>query len=182
MPSPSKEENVLRLFLESSPLKEWHFEEIVREARVTRAAANKWLKKLERERVLKRVKARGKFPHFTAGSNNPDYYARKKLYAFEQLYSSGLVSHLLSLEGAKTVIIFGSMAKGDWYRDSDVDIFVYGKVGKLDKHVYEMRLKRSIDLHIFERKSEISGIKTGLMQSIINGYVVKGSIQDIIKA
>ena len=33
MASPSKEENVLKLILENSPLKEWHFEEIAREAK-----------------------------------------------------------------------------------------------------------------------------------------------------
>ena len=181
MASPSKEESVLKLFLESSPLREWHFEEVVRKAKVTRAAANKWLKKYAKEGLLKRIKVKGKFPYFMAGSNNPVYYSRKRLYALEQLYNSGLISQLLSLKEAKTVIIFGSIAKGDWYKDSDIDIFIYGNAGSLDKHVYELRLKRSIELHIFENKSEISRIKTGLIQNIINGYVVKGSIQDIIK-
>ena len=58
MASASKEENVLKLILEQTPLKEWHFEEIVQEAHVTKAVANKWLKKYVREGILKRVKER----------------------------------------------------------------------------------------------------------------------------
>jgi len=49
MASPSKEEDVLRLILENSPFKEWHFEEIVKEAKITKAAANKWLNKYVKE-------------------------------------------------------------------------------------------------------------------------------------
>ena len=53
MASPSKEENVLKLILENSPLKQWHFEQIVREAKVTKTVANKWLKKYVSEDLIK---------------------------------------------------------------------------------------------------------------------------------
>src|SRR3990167_3004843 len=121
MASPSKEEKVLKLILENSPLKEWHFEEVVREAKVTRAVANKWLKKYVKRGLLKRIKEKGKFPYLTAGSGNTIYFSWKRMYALEQLHQSGLIAKLLSLQNAKTIIIFGSMSKGDWYKDSDVD-------------------------------------------------------------
>ncbi len=124
MASPSKEDNILKLILENSPLKEWHFEELVRSAKVTKLVANKWLKKYVSERLLNHVKEKGRFPHYTVGSNNTVYYSMKKIYALEQLHKSGLISKLLSLNKAKTVIIFGSTIKGDWYKDSDIDIFV----------------------------------------------------------
>ena len=73
MASPSKEENVLKLILEDSPLKEWHFQEIVRKAGVTKAVANKWLRKYTAEGLLNYTKEKGKFPYFTAGSNNHIY-------------------------------------------------------------------------------------------------------------
>ena len=179
MASPSKEENVLNLILENSPLKEWHFEETVREANITKAVANKWLKKYVKEGLLKKIKEKGKFPYFTAGNNNPKYYSWKRLYALEQLHKSGLLSRLLSLKGAKTVIIFGSIIMGDWYKDSDIDIFILGNADNFDKNAYESRLGRNIELHVFGDKKEIKEVKTGLIKNVINGYIVKGQIQDI---
>ena len=65
MPSQSKEDSVLKLILENSPLKEWHFEEIIKEAKITRSIANKWLKKYIKQGLLNKVKEKGKFPFFT---------------------------------------------------------------------------------------------------------------------
>ena len=179
MASPSKEENILELILENSPLKEWHFEEMVREAKVTKAVANKWLRKYIKERLLNYVKKKGKFPYFTVGSDNPVYYSLKRIYALEQLHKSGLIPKLLSLKTAKTIIIFGSIARWDWYKNSDIDIFVFGDISDFDKNIYELKLHRNIELHIFQNKEELQEVKTGIIKNIINGYVLKGQIQDI---
>jgi len=178
MGSESKENNVLKLILENSPTRHWHFEEIVKQAKITRAAANKWLKKYCEEGLLKRIKESGKFPYFTAGSNNPVYQSKKSIYALEQLYQSGLIAQLINLKNAKTIIMFGSIAKGDWYKGSDIDIFIYGKPERLEKEKYEKRLGRSIELHVFESKKEIKEVKTGLINNVINGYIIKGQLQD----
>ena len=39
---------------------------------------------------------------------------------------------------AKAVIIFGSFGRGDWHRDSDIDIFVYGNIETFNKEIYEV--------------------------------------------
>lgn len=181
MASPSKEENVLNLILENSPLKEWHFEEVVRKSEVTRLVANKWLKKYVNEGLLYYVKEKGKFPFFTVGNNNHFYYSLKRVYALERLHQSGLIPKLLSLKNAKTVILFGSIVRGDWYKNSDIDIFIFGSISGFDKNIYETKLHRNIELHIFQDKEEIREVKTGLVKNILNGYVVKGQIQDIVE-
>ncbi|MBI5392781.1 nucleotidyltransferase domain-containing protein [Candidatus Woesearchaeota archaeon] len=181
MATKSKEQDVLRLILENSPLKEWHFEEIVKTAKFTRMIASKWLKKYVKEGLLKRIKERGRFPYFTVGSNNAVYYSLKKIYLLEELHKSGLLPRLFSLENAKTIIIFGSSIKGDWYKNSDIDIFIYGNADELDKDAYELKLKRHIELHLFENKQELEEVNTGLIRNVINGYVVKGQIQDIVE-
>ncbi len=178
MASPSKEENVLKLILENSPLKEWHFEEVVKEAKVSKLVANKWLKKYVSGGLLRHVKEKGNFPYFTVGSSNPVYYSLKRIYALEQLHKSGLIPGLISLKTAKTVIFFGSIVKGDWYKDSDIDIFVFGDISGFDKNSYELKLQKKIELHIFQNKSEIDEVRTGLIKNIVNGYVLKGQIQD----
>ena len=97
----------------------------------------------------------------------------------EQLHKSGLIPELLALKNAKTVILFGSIIKGDWYKDSDIDLFIFGDISDFDKNPYELKLGKHIELHIFHNKHEIKEVKTGLIKNIINGYVVKGRIQDI---
>lgn len=181
MASPSKEENVLKLILENSPLKEWHFKEIVKEAKATKLVANKWLKKYVSQGLLRHVKEKGKFPYFTVGNNNPFYYSLKRVYALDQLNISGLIPTLLSLKMAKTIILFGSIVKGDWYKDSDIDIFVLGDISDFDKNIYELKLHRNIEMHIFQNRSEIEEVKTGLINNIVNGYVLKGRIQDFVE-
>lgn len=181
MASPSKEENVLKLILENSPLKEWHFEEIVKNGKVTKLVANKWLKKYVSEGLLNYVKKKDKFPYYTAGNNNPTYNSYKRIYALNQLHKTGLVTKLLSIKSAKTIIFFGSTIKGDWYKNSDIDIFIYGKITDFNKNAYELILNKHIDLHIFHTKNEIKKVKTGLIKNVINGYIIKGQIQDIIQ-
>lgn len=181
MPTLSKEDRILKLILENSPFKRWHFEELKQAAGVSRAVANKWMKKYMQEGLLKKIKENKRFPYFTAGSNNPVYYARKRIYVLEQLHTCGLFARLLSLEHAKTIILFGSMARGDWYKDSDIDLFMYGKADDFDKTVYEQTLGRHIELHIFESKEDLQEVRTGLVKNIINGYLIKGQIQDIVE-
>src|SRR3989344_2797180 len=179
MASPSKEENILNIILENSPLREWHFEEIVREAKVTKVVANKWLKKYVDNGLLSRVKKKGKFPYFVSGANNMAYKSLKKIYALDLLYSSGLIQQLSSLKTANTIIIFGSWIKGDWYKNSDIDIFIYGSAEGFNKHFYEIKLDRIIELHSFNNKHEIKEVKTGLIKNVVNGYLIKGQIKDI---
>ena len=179
MATQSKEEEVLKLILENSPLKEWHFEEMVREAKVTRAVANKWLKKYVKRGLLKRIKEKGKFPYLTAGSGNTIYFSWKRMYALEQLHQSGLIAKLLSLQNAKTIIIFGSMSKGDWYKDSDVDIFIYGDPEGLSIVEYELKLESFYFCFGQPGKNDLSELGNGLLRNIIKGNLIKGDLDFI---
>lgn len=180
MASESKEINILKLILENSPLKEWHFEEIVKKSNVTKAVANKWLKKYVKEKLIYKIKEKKKFPYFTVGNNNFVYYSYKRIFALNQFHNSGLISELLSLNEAKTIILFGSMIKGDWYKNSDIDIFILGKHNKLKKNLFEKKLFRKIEIHSFKNIKELKKIKTGLIRNIINGFLIKGNINDLI--
>jgi|SRR3989344_614394 len=177
MASPSKEEQILKLILENSPLKEWHFEEIIRESKVTKAAANKWLKKYVKDGILHHVKESGKFPYFTVGKSNPFYSAKKRFYALKQLYESRLIAELLLSPKIKTAILFGSFARGDWYKNSDIDLFIVGSGFK--KQQLELKLNRQIELHTFRNIGEIKQVQNSLLKNVINGYIIKGDVSEI---
>jgi len=172
----SKEENILGLFF-NNPTKHWHFEEIVKEADIVRSKADKWLKRFIKEKLIKRVKERSKMPYYISNYESPDYQNKKRLFALRKLNETGLLNHLSSLEKAKTVILFGSFTRWDWYEGSDIDVFIYGNPKGLSIGKYEMKLHRDIQLFICKDKKELRKLGSGLIRNIIQGDIIKGDIQ-----
>jgi len=175
----SKKESIVELFFEN-PTKEWHFEEIVKEVKITRGKTDNWLKKLVKEGLIKRIKKKGKMPFYISNYSSSEYKVRKRLFALNLLYRSGLLSHLDSLERVKAIILFGSFTRSDWYKGSDIDIFIYGDPEGLKIGAYELKLNRNIQLFNCQNKEELSKLGTGLIRNIIKGNLLKGNL-DFIK-
>jgi len=172
----SKEESVMGLFYEY-PAKHWHFEDILIEAKTSRSKAAAWLKKFAREKMVKRVKEKGKMPYYVADYESFSYQNKKKIFALKEMEKSGFLSHLASQES--TVIIFGSMARWDWHKKSDIDIFVYGK-NNIDKISYERKLNREMQIFSASNEKDLKKMGEGLIKNILKGYLIKGDL-DFIK-
>ncbi len=171
----SKEGQVIELFFEQ-PTREWHFEEVLREAKITRSKAVAWLRKLGRERIVRKVKERGRMPYYTAAYDSPAYRNRKRLFALGKLYESGLLDHLGSLPKAEAVIIFGSFARSDWHEGSDIDVFIYGSPEGLKIAGYEVKLHRDLQLFICRTKGELARFGKGFVRNVIKGNLIKGNL------
>ncbi len=174
----SKENRVLELFFEN-PTREWHFEEVVMEAKIARSKADGWLKRLTKEGLVKRVKQKGKMPYYIANHESSTYRNKKRLFALNRLYESGFLDHLSNLK-AKTVIIFGSIVRSDWYKKSDIDIFIYGDTAGLEVAKFELKLHRNIQLFVCESKEELGKLGEGLIKNILIGNLIKGDL-DFLK-
>ncbi|MCK5283291.1 MAG: nucleotidyltransferase domain-containing protein [Nanoarchaeota archaeon] len=168
----------MELFFEN-PTREWHFEEIVKEAKIARSKADNWLKKFAKDRLIKKIKKKMKMPHYISNYNSAEYKYNKKIFALTKLYESGLLNHLGSLEKAKTIILFGSFSRSDWYKNSDVDIFIYGDPDGLKIANYELKLHRDIQLFICQNKEELTKLGEGLIRNIIKGNIIKGNLDFI---
>ncbi len=183
MGKPSKEERVLELFL-NEPSRHWHFKDVVRTARISEPAADKWLKKFLKENIIQRVKPRGKMPHFIGNYRHENYQNKKRIYAMQKLYETGLLKKLQQLKNARAIVIFGSFSRSDWNTQSDVDIFVLGdpedlKFGTLWGGLGFQGKAREIQVHSFKSLRETRNIRSGLMKNVVKGYFVKGDIFDI---
>ncbi len=174
----SKENKVYGLFFDN-PTREWHFEEILKEAGITRSKAVKWLKKMIRAGIINRIKEKGRMPYYLADCESPSYQNRKRLFALDRFYETGFLNHLSSLEKARTVIIFGSFSRWDWYRDSDIDLFIYGDPAGIDIPKYELKLHRDIQLFVCHDKDELGKYGMGLIKNIIKGNLIKGELDFI---
>ena len=176
----NKEENILTLFY-NEPTKHWHFEALLKAAKISRPQATKWLKQFIKRKLIKRIKNKAEMPYYIS-LESPEYKAAKRVYALQQFEKSGFLAHLISLPKAKTVIIFGSMVRGDWYTDSDIDVFIYGDAEGLHAFDYELKLKREVQIFECETKDDVQRYKPGFLRNISEGYLIKGELNFITVA
>jgi len=170
-----RKENIKELFFNNSS-KHWHFEEIIKESKLSRTQANEWLKRLIKEKIIIKVKNKDKMPYYVGNFNSPSYKNSKRIYSLQKLYNLGFLDHLLTLKKAKTIIIFGSLARSDWNENSDLDIFIYGDNADFNQGKYESKLKREIQLFSIKYKRDFKKFRPELLKNIVNGYVVKGNL------
>ena len=183
---PSEFNKVLELFF-NEPTKHWHFSEIVNIEKISESSTNTWLKKLLKEKIINLLNPNGKMPYFQGNWEHPNYKAKKRIYALSKLAESGLLSKLMSLENAKTIVIFGSFSRSDWNTNSDIDVFIYGdpedlKFGTIWENLGFHKKEREIQVHTFKSKKDINNIKSNLITNVIEGYFVKGSANDLLEA
>ncbi|MBU0614659.1 MAG: nucleotidyltransferase domain-containing protein [Nanoarchaeota archaeon] len=163
-------------FLES--LRRWHFKDICMETGLSRERVNFGLKQLVKEAIIIRTKPKGKMPYYTANRDTQRFRDEKSMFGLNMLDSSGLFECLNSDEGIKTAILFGSFARGDWNKSSDVDIFIYGKADDFEKGRIESQLKREIEIFGYRKPEEIKReLDHKLIPNIIKGFNIKGSLE-----
>ncbi len=174
----SKENDILKLFFEE-PAKEWHFKDILKEGHITKSKADGWLKYFIKNEFIKRVKEKDKMPYYIANYESASYKNKKKLFALNRFYEIGLLNHLVSLKKAKTIILFGSFSRWDWYKNSDIDIFIYGNPEGLKVSKYELKLNKEIQLFMCKDKKELRKYGDGLIRNILKGEFIKGDLDFI---
>jgi predicted nucleotidyltransferase len=170
----SKENELLEQFFNSQ--RHWHFEELRRLVKIGKPQLARWLKLFERQGIIKRVKPRGKMPYYTQDIDNPVLRTKKKLFALDKM--SEMISHLASLKKAKVIILFGSFTRSDWWKESDIDIFIYGNDKNFERGKYELKLKREIQVHTAKDRKDLQKLNK-LLPYIISGDFIKGSIEDL---
>jgi predicted nucleotidyltransferase len=171
----NKEIPVLELFF-NEPAKHWHFEEIIKAVKISRPQATNWLKTFVKAHLIKKVKPRGKMPYYFGNYDHPNYRTKKRLFALQQMGNSGFLNHLQTLKKAQTVIIFGSLSRWDWYKDSDIDLFIFGSDEELQQGTYELKLDREIQVFTAKNKDDFKKFAPGLLRNILEGYRVKGTL------
>lgn len=164
------------------PTKQWHFEGLLKKCGLSRAQTNEWLKKLQAERLVKRVKPAGKMPYYVANYEEPHYQNSKRFFGLTALHEVGLLDYLVSLEKTDSVILFGSFARWDWHEGSDIDLFVYGDVDEVLVGRFAAKLKREIQIFSARNQKDLTKMGGPLLRNILKGMTIKGNIPlEVIK-
>ena len=171
-----RKENLKGLFFNYTT-KHWHFEELLKKSGLSRAQTNEWLQRLQEEKLIQKVKIKGKMPYYLANYENPSFHVQKKMYGLVQFRKAGFLEHLSTLKKAKTVIIFGSFARADWHDQSDIDLFIFGNAGDFEKAHFEKKLKREIQVFHYEKSEALKRLEPSVIPNILAGIHIKGTIE-----
>ena len=97
--------------------------QIEREVKVALPSAIRYAKELEKEDILQHTLIGG-ITLYTANRTSETYLLEKKLFNLKQLYSSGLLHHLIINYDSPTIILFGSYSRGEDTEESDIDLYI----------------------------------------------------------
>ena len=163
---------LLKLFLDS-PTDSFRLREIARLTNISPPSVMNYLKELENEGLINRQIKRT-IPFYMASRDNPEFILYKKIGIVFELNKSGLIDYLWDKLAPKSIVLYGSFAKGESIENSDVDLFILGKEKIVDVANFEKKLNKKVHLLFKEYLKEIPD---ELKNNILNGIILKGYIK-----
>ena len=91
-----------------------------------------------------------------------------------KIAETGLIDFLEKELNPKAIVLFGSVQKGIYTKNSDIDLFIQGEEKDINISEFEKKLKRKIQLFFSKNLSKLSD---GLRNNIINGYTISGGLE-----
>ncbi|MBS3123844.1 nucleotidyltransferase domain-containing protein [Candidatus Woesearchaeota archaeon] len=134
----------------------------------------KYLKELIKQKIVIRNHQKGKYPYYEANRISNLYRHEKSELIIKKILESGLIEFLEKHLSPKTIVLFGSVQKGTYHQESDVDIFVQTKYKNIDIYSFNKKLGHPIQLFFEEN---LSALSAGLLENIYNGLVLSGKLE-----
>ena len=181
---PSKRKKILEVFFKD-PFKEIHLREIVRLSGVSLTNVDNSLRLFVNENMFTRLEISNMvffkpnlenetllkiFEYLELEKKKEFYNKNKKIVRLLQKYTEEVVN--LSNKQIQLVILFGSVARGEWTKNSDIDILVV--VSKKDNEVISVLNKAHSDVSSL---LEISPVSTTI-EKFIEGFRKKTEFYD----
>ena len=168
---------LLRVFFDDPLPKGIGFQlrELSRKVNVAPPSVKNYLKELEKEGLIIKVKHRiHNYPVYYANRDNENFKFLKKLDTVMKIKESGLIEYLSENCMPDAIMLFGSCANGEDLKDSDVDLFVLSKEEKLSMGKFEKNLGKKINFIFSDSFDKLS---KELRNNIINGIMLKGYLK-----
>ncbi|MAF36653.1 hypothetical protein CL622_06070 [archaeon] len=167
-------QKVLEIFFED-PIHQgigFQLREISRRINLAPPSVKKYLQELQTQKLIIQTPHRiHNYPVYSANQENNYFKLLKKLHMVQALYEVGFIDFIENECMPDVVILFGSAAKGEDTKDSDIDIFIQCKEQNLILEQYEKKLHRNI--HVFFSES-FGKLSKELKNNLANGVVLKG--------
>ncbi|MBN1377461.1 nucleotidyltransferase domain-containing protein [Candidatus Woesearchaeota archaeon] len=115
-----------------------------------------------------------------ANTKNPLYKLKKQFYNIRKIYESKVIEFLNDKLNYPIIILFGSYAKAENHKDSDIDLFVIcteKKELKLEKYESVLNAEIQLFLHTQEEFKKLQKKSPELINNVLNGYKLAGYLE-----
>ena len=137
--------------------------------RISPPTASKLLSQYYKEGILRRTRYKN-YLLFYANHQSRVFIDLSRMYWRDRLI--GLVSALEKKLNNPTIVLFGSLSKGEAKSDSDIDLAIFAQKKDFDYLVFERKIKRKIQVFWFKSVRDVKNVN--LLNSFINGYLLSG--------
>lgn len=157
------------------PVREGGFQlrEISRETDIAPPSAKKYLLELEKAGIITKKRIHN-YPVYFANRDNEYYRFLKRIATVKGIHETGLLQYLHEKLLPDAIMLFGSAARGEDTKESDIDIFLQCKEKELDLAAFEHHLHRKINTFFAKDFNKLS---PELKNNIINGIILKGYLK-----
>ncbi len=169
-------DNIMELFVEDS-YRKFNVREVARLVKMSPSTASKYLNNAVKAHLLKMEKSRN-FILFSADLESQEFRDMKICSNTQKIRDSGVIGFIeKELNYPEAIMLFGSYAKGENRKDSDIDLFILSESGeKLDLKSFEIKLETEIQVFRHCRK-EMERMKVKnkeLLNNVLNGIKLSG--------
>ena len=163
---------IMELFFEE-PSRNFQIREISRLAKIAVTSVKNYLLELQKDKLVN-IDKKTLYFSYVANQQNRLFKIYKQQFIIIKFYSSGLIDYLEDELHPKCIILFGSIRKGDYNKDSDIDIFIQSNEKILNLIKFEKILKHKINLFFEE---DINKLSNELFNNITNGIKLSGYLK-----
>ena len=164
--------NNLKIFFEDNYM-QIGVREYARMHMVSPPSASKRLKLFEKENLLCSEEEK-RYLYFFANRESSLFVSLQRVYYSEALKEIGFIDYIEKSLVSPVVILFGSVAKAETNKNSDIDIAIFTiSEKKLDISDFEKKVKRNIQVFIFNNRESVKNKM--LLNNILNGLIISGS-------
>lgn len=151
--------------------------EISRRSGLAHTSVKKHLQTLEEEGLVKtRQEKRGSrtYPVYRSNRNSEKFKHFKTVDMVFRIGGSGILDVIEGETTPDCIVLFGSAARGEDVRSSDIDLYVQSEEKELDLSEYESFLERSVQLHF---QPDFNSYPPELRNNIVNGITLRGFLK-----
>lgn len=134
----------------------------------------KYLQELVKKKIIARKKEAGKFPYYEANRNSYIYRHEKSEVMVKRIIESGLIEFLEHHFSPEVIVLFGSIQKGTYHQESDIDLFIHASPKRVDLSSFQAKIGYPIQLFCEEN---IHSLSKGLLTNIYNGLILAGKLE-----
>lgn len=170
--------DIINIFLEN-PQAKYHIREIARILKISPMTARKKLIELSKKGLLISKKER-LYRTYIANTESNKFKLNAKFYMIGKLYDSGVIEYLNRELKPESIILFGSVAKGEYSFKSDIDLFIISELKKkINLEKFEIKLGRKIQIFSYTYKEFVNmqSKNRELLNNILNGIVLNGHME-----